>query len=404
RDEVGMVRAICVKARSSSQRKELFKEIQQRKGLDPLQLLIDMKVRWGSTYAMLNRTDVRKEAINTFLYELGTKENDLEKRKKIDALALREPEWERVKQFCNLLVHADKAQQAFSSATAPSLHNALPVIEALHAAWSSRAEKTRYAPFKDGLLAAAEKLDGYYQKTAESDAHIFAMVLHPGKKLSHFTKYWTSVNEEEITSVLKKKFEEHYKCVRSNNTASSASDRYAGQVKPTQRKGLLRDNPQTDSEAEDDMVSTTFNNTTEPWMAEFNQYLKTVEAIADDVDIVSWWGLNAPRYPTWASLARDYLAVMASSVSSERAFSSAGITISKRRNQLKGDIVEALQCMKVVYSSDLLFCEVVVTKELEKELEDLDPYIPGDDGGENSDDAEGFSWDQLIASDDNDDD
>lgn len=55
------------KARSSSQRKELFKEIQQRKGLDPLQLLIDMKVRWGSTYVMLNRADIRKEVRMVFL-------------------------------------------------------------------------------------------------------------------------------------------------------------------------------------------------------------------------------------------------------------------------------------------------------------------------------------------------
>src|SRR5258708_4887849 len=47
----------------------------------------------------------------------------------------------------------------------------------------------------------------------------------------------------------------------------------------------------------------------------------------------------------YASLARDYLPIMAS-VSSERAFSSAGITISKRRNRLKGDIVEALECIK----------------------------------------------------------
>jgi hypothetical protein len=39
--------------------------------------------------------------------------------------------------------------------------------------------------------------------------------------------------------------------------------------------------------------------------------------------------LNASRYPIAASLARDYLAIMASSVSSERAFSSAGITLSK---------------------------------------------------------------------------
>jgi hypothetical protein len=52
--------------------------------------------------------------------------------------------------------------------------------------------------------------------------------------------------------------------------------------------------------------------------------------------------MNAHRYPVGASLARDFLAVMSSSVSSERAFSSAGITISKRRNRLKPDIVEAL--------------------------------------------------------------
>ncbi|KIK33711.1 hypothetical protein CY34DRAFT_32916, partial [Suillus luteus UH-Slu-Lm8-n1] len=55
---------------------------------------------------------------------------------------------------------------------------------------------------------------------------------------------------------------------------------------------------------------------------------------------------NGQRYPVWASLARDYLSIMAASVSSEQAFSQGGITISKRRNRLKGDIVEALQCVK----------------------------------------------------------
>jgi len=57
--------------------------------------------------------------------------------------------------------------------------------------------------------------------------------------------------------------------------------------------------------------------------------------------------VNSPRYhPAWISLACDLLAIMSSSVSSERAFSQGGITISKRRSCLKGDIVEALQCIK----------------------------------------------------------
>ena len=80
---------------------------------------------------------------------------------------------------------------------------------------------------------------------------------------------------------------------------------------------------------------------------------------------------------------------MASSVSSECAFSSAGITISKHRNRLKPDIVEALQFLKCIYCRDLLFREEPST-ELEVELdeyEDGQNAVQGDAGG----------WDELIA-------
>ena len=70
------------------------------------------------------------------------------------------------------------------------------------------------------------------------------------------------------------------------------------------------------------------------------------------VDLQLYSQRNYHRYPVWGSLARDYLAIMASSVSSERAFSSAGITISKRRNRLKADIVEALQVLKCLIRRD----------------------------------------------------
>lgn len=46
---------------------------------------------------------------------------------------------------------------------------------------------------------------------------------------------------------------------------------------------------------------------------------------------------------------------MASSVSSERAFSQAGITISSRRSRLKPDVVEALQTIKCALRKDLIF-------------------------------------------------
>ena len=69
RDEIGVIRAICVKVRlnlnftllhlcaeqahSSSKCKQLFKTIQECLNICPWQLLLDMKVCWSSTYIML---------------------------------------------------------------------------------------------------------------------------------------------------------------------------------------------------------------------------------------------------------------------------------------------------------------------------------------------------------------
>jgi hypothetical protein len=60
---------------------------------------------------------------------------------------------------------------------------------------------------------------------------------------------------------------------------------------------------------------------------------------------------------------------MASSVSSERAFSGAGITISRRRNRLKGDIVEALQVLKCAIRTELLVRPLMPSSVLEEQLE-----------------------------------
>ena len=104
----------------------------------------------------------------------------------------------------------------------------------------------------------------------------------------------------------------------------------------------------------------------------------------------------------WTSIARDYLPIMASSVSSEHACSSAGITISKWRNRLKPDIVEALQCLKCMYKNDLTFCDVLLSSKVEKELDeeeilDLDFRADGI-----VTQADNFSWDQLVLDGDDD--
>lgn len=69
----------------------------------PTQLLIDMKVRWSSTYIMLNHAEMNKEHVDTFVYEMGRQECDLARRAKIDFLQLSNVEWTHVGQFADLL-------------------------------------------------------------------------------------------------------------------------------------------------------------------------------------------------------------------------------------------------------------------------------------------------------------
>ena len=70
---------------------------------------------------------------------------------------------------------ADNAQEAFSSYSTPTLHHVLPTLEKLYVSWEKAASKERYQSFIPALDAGMAKLDEYYQRSAESDAHIMAM-------------------------------------------------------------------------------------------------------------------------------------------------------------------------------------------------------------------------------------
>ena len=122
RDVMGLIRAIVVKVsykafitrssyltaqrqqRSSAKRTEKFKDLQRAENVvTALVLLLDMKVRWSSTYIMLRRALSLKEFVNEFVYVLSREETNKEKRRKIDDLGLSNKEWEEVSLFCSLL-------------------------------------------------------------------------------------------------------------------------------------------------------------------------------------------------------------------------------------------------------------------------------------------------------------
>ncbi|KAF5347372.1 hypothetical protein D9758_011302 [Tetrapyrgos nigripes] len=308
-----------------------------------------------------NLTALRKQLlfIREFLYELARKEKDLTKRRKIDRLALTDDEWIQVNTLIDLLAHADKAQQAFSSEHDPTLHNALLALEKLHNAWEKHTSRPKYAAFTNALEAGIEKLEGYYNKTSDSDAYVFSMVLDPRQKMHYFQMNWSEDERKKVTTFTEKIFKERYEQI--NQTSLTGTQK----AKLTKTNSTLLREVSDDEGDEVDMPTQEPVRTTggvEPWRSEFNLYLSTIDSVPEGVSIVKWWGMRTAMYPTWSSLARDYLAIMGSSVSSERAFSGGGLVITKRRNRLKSDIVEALQFLKCLIKHDLIYWEHATSK------------------------------------------
>ncbi|KZT24066.1 hypothetical protein NEOLEDRAFT_1210327 [Neolentinus lepideus HHB14362 ss-1] len=214
RDEVALVRAIAVKERSSAKRKERFRKIQALKSITRLlQLILDIATRWSSTYLMLRRALHLRDHVDTFVYEIGRDERNLEKRAKIDDLKLTAEEWKRVSVFEELLKCADLAQQAFSSEHGPSLHLALPALEALRKGWQIRKDRGgKYSPFISALRSGITKINEYYMRTVKSEAYVMSMgtcngvfVLDPAQKALHFDKYWTADDKKEAMELIEAK-------------------------------------------------------------------------------------------------------------------------------------------------------------------------------------------------------
>lgn len=57
----------------------------------------------------------------------------------------------------------------------PTLHLALPALNALHKAWTSQHNRAKYQAFVDVLDVGLAKIEQYYDRTADSKAYMFAM-------------------------------------------------------------------------------------------------------------------------------------------------------------------------------------------------------------------------------------
>lgn len=74
---------------------------------------------------------------------------------------------------------------------------------------------------------------------------------------------------------------------------------------------------------------------------EVNHFLK-MPTLDPDSNALEWWKTNAERLPTLSRVVRQLLCIPATSVPSERIFSTSGNVVTKKRASLRPDNVDML--------------------------------------------------------------
>jgi hypothetical protein len=83
------------------------------------------------------------------------------------------------------------------------------------------------------------------------------------------------------------KFKERYEQLQQEDV-SSAKTSATRPMKRRTTQGLLRD---TDSDDSDDALHAPIPSS-DPWVVEFDQYIKTNDILPEGMSIVTWWGVR----------------------------------------------------------------------------------------------------------------
>lgn len=202
-----------------------------------------------------------------------------------------------------------------------------------------------------------QKLNEYWEII--DNTTIIATVLDPRTKCSTFT---LEENTRAI-DIIKRKMN-HYTQNNNDNIVNVAQQHNLPQLQTFNR---------LDARAHLKSLVDKFRPTTQSVSSnELERYLSLPHD--DNCDPLMWWNSYKKNFPILSEIAKDYLAIQATSVCCEQAFSIAGLTISKVRNRLNPETARALLCLK----------SWITEKIGEDNKEDDQPDSDDDDGEKNN--------------------
>lgn len=299
-------------------------DVEVKKGL-----CLDCKTRWNSTYKMLDSCIHYRHAF-TYYADKDTKY----------AWKPSPSDWIMYEKIQPILKAFAEVTTAFSGSIYPTANLFYLYIVNVKIAMIE-AQKSSDAHLKSVADAMLLKFSKYWEE--KNNIMVIATILDPRFKMRYikwcFGKLYESIRAaremDEITEELEglyKVFEIDYRLTKMGSTDTSSLSQVTtssslASVVPSGFQSYLEENA------------------TECSKSELLIYLDEPNANDDkDFSLVNCWKVNAHRFPIVSKMAKKFLGVPASSVSSESTFSTGGRILDDYRSSLHPDMVQALVC------------------------------------------------------------
>ncbi|CAI5491954.1 unnamed protein product [Closterium sp. Naga37s-1] len=324
-----------------------------------LKLVQDSPTRWGSTHDMVERAGVLQNPITVFFAQTqGLSKTD---KKKVESLRLTDAEWETLQAVKTFLSPFAKVSKAAEGAAYPTVSMVVPYYNGLIDAMESRLAKGPSPTLQQMIVAALSHLKKYAYIT--SNEYWIATFLDPSMKAAWFDDaHWEKLHPKTDKRVRPRPASgEVIKLVRDRVAEYQAR---AAELapRPTPLAPVAEEEDGDEEEDDDDAqflpsrrrLAARLSASQEAGAGgmvqddELSRYLS--ERVRCDVTALEYWR-SATNMQTLRRMARDYLAIPATSASSERVFSLGRNLISWKRHRLASQRTRAVMILRSWYSS-----------------------------------------------------
>lgn len=295
--------------------------IQEQMNQDKLKLLQDVKTRWNSTYIMLDRLEKVKVPLTAALSSLNSSPDNLTNE-----------EWTVLHECVTVLKPIEQLTTIFSGQDYPTLSSIIPLIRGVQASLRNFELSTDTAKLlKDKLMDTIDRRLGCYEtnKTAAK-----ATFLDPRFKKAGF-------GIEQNADNAQKWIVEELICHESPAIPSSSleqpscSNNDASHQVPVNNDSLWGF---LDSKVQQQVSMATPNSSA---IVKVNQYVQ-LPYLERNMDPCKFWEARKIIYKGLHKMSQKYLCIPATSVPSERVFSTAGLLCNQRRNRLEAEKVDQI--------------------------------------------------------------